>query len=80
MSLPSVIEIVLVAQDDIRVDKYTRQPDGIWRFDGYSGTEAVVSFVSVQCDIRLGDFYDGVELLPLVEPGLLRFGKNEPSL
>ena len=80
MSLPSVVEIVLVAQDDIRVDKYTRQPDGIWRFDGYSGAEAVVTFVSVQCDIRLGDFYEGVELLPLVEPGLLRFGEDEPGL
>ena len=80
MSLPSVVEIVLVAQDDVRVDKYTRQPDGIWRFDGYSGMDAVVPFVSVQCDIRLGDFYEGVELLPLVEPGLLRFREDEPGL
>jgi len=80
MDLPSVIEIVLVAQDDVRVDKYTRQPDGIWRFDGYSGADAVVPFVSAQCDIRLGDFYEGVELLPLVEPGVRRFREDEPGL
>ena len=80
MSLKSVIEIVLVAQDEVRVDKYTRQPDGIWRFDGYSGMDAVVPFVSVQCDIRLGDFYEGVELLPLAEPGLPRFREDEPAL
>ena len=79
MGLPSVIEIVLVAQDEMRVDKYTRQPDGIWRFDGYSGPDAVVSFVSVQCEVRLGDFYAGVELLPLVEPGLLHFSSDEPE-
>ncbi len=79
MGLPSVIEIVLVAQDEMRVDKYTRQPDDIWRFDGYSGADAVVPFVSVQCEVRLGDFYAGVELLPLVEPGLLRFSSDEPE-
>jgi len=64
----------------VRVDKYTRQPDGIWRFDGYSGVDAVVTFVSVECDVRLGDFYEGVALLPLVEPGLLRFREDEPGL
>lgn len=80
MTLASVSEIVLVAQDDIRVDKYTRQPDGIWRFEVHSGPEAVLSFGSVQCDVRLGDFYEGVELLPLVEPGPLRFREDEPDL
>jgi Uma2 family endonuclease len=64
MELPSILEIVLVAQDEIRVDKYTRQSDGIWRFDGYSGSEAVIPFISVQCEVRLGDFYEGVDLRP----------------
>jgi Uma2 family endonuclease len=39
MALPSVVEIALASVVEVRVDKYTRQADGIWRFDGYAGVE-----------------------------------------
>lgn len=65
MSVPSIVEIVLVSQDQVRVDKYTRQPDGIWRFDVIEGREARVRFESLTCEIVLADFFDGVELSPL---------------
>lgn len=71
MALPSVVEIALVSVVEVRVDKYTRQPDGIWRFDGYSGEECEVPFVSLGCSISLREVYVGVELDPPgPEPGV----------
>ena len=64
MALPAVQEIALVSQDEVRVEKYTRQPDGIWRFEAYAGLDAVARFESVGCDVALRDFYEGVELAP----------------
>jgi Uma2 family endonuclease len=70
MTLPSVIEIALVSAVEVRVDKYTRQPDGIWRFDAYSGSESQVPFSSLGCDVSLREVYTGVELeAPGLEPG-----------
>ena len=66
MAIPSIVEIVLVSQDQVRVDKYTRQPDGIWRFDVIEGRESHVRFESIGCEIVLADFFDGVELAPLL--------------
>ncbi len=71
MALPSIVEIALVSVVEIRVDKYTRQPDGIWRFDGYSGPESQVPFVSLGCEVSLREVYAGVELDPPgPEPGV----------
>lgn len=70
MELPSVQEVLLVSQDELRVEKYSRQPDGIWRFEIASGTDAIVRLESVKCEVPLRDFYEGVELAPYLEPGL----------
>lgn len=70
MALPSVVEIALVSIVEVRVDKYTRQPDGIWRFDGYSGPDCEVPFTSLGCAVSLREVYAGVELdAPDPEPG-----------
>ncbi len=72
MALPAVVEIALVSVMEVRVDKYTRQPDGIWRFDGYSGPEAEVPFTSLGCAVSLREVYAGVELDPPgPEPGIV---------
>ena len=72
MALPSVVEIALVSIVEVRVDKYTRQPDGIWRFDGYSGPECEVPLTSLGCAVSLREVYAGVELDPLgPEPGIV---------
>jgi Uma2 family endonuclease len=70
MALPTVSEIALVSLVELRVDKYTRQPDGIWRFDGFSGPETSVPFVFLGGAVSLREVYDGIELEPLApEPG-----------
>ncbi|MEO6750565.1 MAG: Uma2 family endonuclease [Chthoniobacteraceae bacterium] len=68
MAVPSITEIVLVCQDQVRVDKYTRLPDGVWRFDTIEGRDSHVRFESLGCEIVLADFFDGVELAPLPPP------------
>jgi len=65
MAVPSITEIVLVSQDQVRVDKYTRLPDGMWHFDVITGLESRVHFQSLGCEIMLADLFDGVELAPL---------------
>ena len=72
MAMPSVVEIVLVSVVEVRVDKYTRQPDGIWRFDGFPGVECDVPFSSLGCAVSLREAYAGVELDPPgPEPGVV---------
>jgi len=72
MALPSVVEIALVSVVEVRVDKYTRQPDGIWRFEGFSGLECEVPFTSLGCAVALREVYAGVELDPPgPEPGVV---------
>ena len=71
MALPAVVEIALVSGVELRVDKYTRQPDGIWRFDDYSGPDAEVPFTSLGCAVSLREVYASVELDPPgPEPGI----------
>ena len=73
MALPSVVEIALVSQEEVRVDKFTRQPAGIWHFQSFSGMDAVMPLVSLGTEVRLGDFYEGIELAPpSPEPGAER--------
>ncbi len=73
MALPSVTEIALVSQEEVRVDKFTRQPAGIWHFQGFSGMDAVMPLVSLGTEVRLGDFYEGIELAPPTpQPGAER--------
>ncbi len=64
MALPAIREIALVSQEEVRVEKYTRASDGIWRFEAYAGADAVARFESLGCDVPLRDFYQGVELAP----------------
>lgn len=77
MALPSVVEIALVSVVEVRVDKYTRQPDGIWRFDGYSDHGAEIPFASLACALLLREVYAGVELDPPgPEPGIVTLERS----
>lgn len=55
-SLPSVQEIVFVAQDEHYVEIYSRQSNG-WLIQDISGTEGVLSLGSVQVSLTLDDLY-----------------------
>ena len=66
ISIDSLQEYVLVAQDRPRVETFYRQPDnGVWAIGpAYEGLEATVAFRSLNATVPLADLYAGVELPP----------------
>jgi Uma2 family endonuclease len=61
-ALPSLQEYVLVAQDRLSVEVFTRQPDDRWLLAAYSTPEDEVLFDSIQCRIPLPEIYDKVRI------------------
>lgn len=61
--LPGLRQYLLVAQDRLALDLFTRQPDGRWLLDAYTEADAVVSLDSIGCTLRLGEVYDRVEFM-----------------
>lgn len=81
MAHPAISEIALVSQEEVRVEKYTRQPDGIWRFEVSVGMDGTTRFESVGCEVPLRDSYEGVELAPPSPPppwSAARIREDEP--
>jgi Uma2 family endonuclease len=61
-TVESLAEYLLVAQDEYRVEHYSRQPDGRWAVEDHASREASVALASVGCTLRLTDVYERVEL------------------
>ena len=55
-------EYLLVAQDRIHVDLYTRQPDGRWVLSEASRLEDTLELKSIGCQVALADLYEKVDL------------------
>lgn len=60
--LPSVQEVVLVAQDRIQIDRFVRQPDGDWRLTVFADLQSEFSLITVPVKFPVADVYAGVEL------------------
>ena len=60
--LPSLQEYLLVAQDKLHVEQYSRQPDTTWRFSEYKRTGDHLFLTSIQCELTLDDIYEKVAL------------------
>jgi Uma2 family endonuclease len=65
--IPSLIEYVMVAQDEAVCERYLRQSDGSWALTSFVGLEAALEFTSVPVRIPLVDVYAGVTL-PEIPP------------
>jgi Uma2 family endonuclease len=61
-ALASLQEYVLVAQDRLSVEVFTRQPDNRWLLTAYNALDDRVTFDSIQCRILLNEIYDKVKL------------------
>ncbi len=57
---PSLRDYLLVAQDQARIEHYSRQDDGRWTYQRHLGLEAVVVIPSINCTLKLADVYEGV--------------------
>lgn len=62
-TLPSLVEYVLVTQDEPRVEHYVRQPDNRWLFSETPGLDGVVQCMSIHSELALQEIYDKVKLL-----------------
>lgn len=61
-NLDSLHQYVLVAQDRVAVDVFTRQSDNRWLLDSYVGRDEVLELDSIGCKVRLSDIYAKVFL------------------
>lgn len=61
-SIESFQQYLLVAQDRVRVDLFTRQPNGNWLLRFAAGPESDIELASIGCHLRLGQLYERVEL------------------
>jgi Uma2 family endonuclease len=67
-AIESLAEYVLVAQDEYKVEKYAKQPDGRWLLSDHRSPEDVVELASVECALALREIYDKVALPPVDVP------------
>jgi Uma2 family endonuclease len=63
-TMDSLAEHMLVAQDEIRLEQYVRQPNGQWLLSEYVTLDAVVNLPSIECTLKLSDVYDRITFEP----------------
>jgi len=59
--LPGLRQYLLIAQDRLAIDVFTREPDGRWLLEAYTDPEAVIPCDPISCTLTLGEIYDKVE-------------------
>jgi Uma2 family endonuclease len=58
--LPGLRQYLLIAQDRLAIDVFTRQPDGRWILEAFTDPEAAILLDSIGCTLTLRDAYDKV--------------------
>lgn len=59
-TIDSLAEHLLVAQAEIRLEQYVRQPDGQWFLFEYLTLDSTAQLTSIDCSLALGDVYDKI--------------------
>ena len=60
--LKSLREYVLVSQDEVHVEHYSRQ-ETLWKLTEYRSLENVLTLTSIECELPLQDIYRRIEFL-----------------
>jgi Uma2 family endonuclease len=63
-TLDSFTTYVLVAQDEPRVECFTRQSDGSWHYASAVGLPSSLTLTSIGCTLRLADLYARITFPP----------------
>lgn len=58
--IPSLVEYLVLWQDQARAEQYTKTDDGDWLLHDSRGLEASIDLVSVHNKLKLADVYDKV--------------------
>jgi Uma2 family endonuclease len=64
---PSLVEYVLVSQNERRIDHFRRLESGQWLLTICQGDEAVLDLPALECQIPLAEIYDQTDDLPTDE-------------
>lgn len=56
-AIETLREYVLVAQEEPRVERFSREPDGTWNYAVTRGLEQTVRLRGVACELALADVY-----------------------
>ena len=57
LAMESVREIMLIKEEEMRVEHYHKQTQNQWTYKIYSNREDIISIESVNCKISLGEIY-----------------------
>ena len=58
--IPSLVDYLLVAQDQYRIEQWTRRSGDIWSTNIIEGLDGIVELASIGCRLELGDVYERV--------------------
>lgn len=58
--IPSVRDFLLVSQDAVRVEWFTRLGENTWLFDDVTGPERTISLGTLGVELSLAEVYEGV--------------------
>ncbi len=61
LTIESLAEYLLVAQDQPRIEQYIRQPSGDWLWHEAAALEESIRLPSIECELQLAEVYDRVE-------------------
>jgi Uma2 family endonuclease len=61
-SLESLQEYILVSQNSAKIEQFTRQNDGSWKYQATIGLKSKVKFPSIEVELMLEEVYQRVEL------------------
>jgi len=64
LAIPSVKECLLVNEDELRIEHYTRQNPKQWIYRIYNERDDVISLDPVNCKVSLSEIYAQVKLKP----------------
>lgn len=63
-TIDSLAEHLLVAQDEVRIEQYFRQPDGQWSLMEYLALDKSAQLTSINCSLLLSEVYDRITFDP----------------
>ena len=63
-TMESLAEHLLVAQDEIRVEQYVKQPNGAWLLFEFLTLDSTVQLPSIECSLQLSEVYDRISFDP----------------
>lgn len=60
-SLEFLQEYILVSQDKAKIEQFTRQTDGSWKYQATIGLKSAVNFTSIEVELSLDEVYRRVD-------------------